>query len=390
MEDEFIEIYDDLNIENFSLNSDKKIITVIQKNKVKFFSTNNFKEFSDNLGDKLNNIKICLPIYSSEYVLLVGNKENKIFKYNSINIYNLENEEILAKININLEEEEEINNLYIILENLFILTNNKIYYFDIVTLKLIYIFEDVKGSKNLVKISNDNLKIVLCYVSNLNPNVIKVIKIKFPERLTLNKKGQILYSQSLLTTDFNIIQFISVSPLGKYLAVINEEGSKINIYSLRSYKARKFLWIGNGKVNIIECLFDNESKYLCVLTVQKTFYIYSILRRYIKKIKNQSFINKINENEEQKNANKEIKESSKITGLFKYIRNKWGTKYIESFAKYKNTKITDVDIMGFYFNEKKEIMAIDKIGKILVIKFNKKNGGMCWLHEKKYLEVNDS
>ena len=37
MEDEFIEIYDDLNIENFSLNSDKKIITIIQKNKIKFF-----------------------------------------------------------------------------------------------------------------------------------------------------------------------------------------------------------------------------------------------------------------------------------------------------------------------------------------------------------------
>ena len=73
MEDDFIEIYDDLNIENFSLNSDKKIITIIQKNKIKFFSTNNFKEFSDNLGDKFNNIKICLPIYSSEYVLIVGN-----------------------------------------------------------------------------------------------------------------------------------------------------------------------------------------------------------------------------------------------------------------------------------------------------------------------------
>ena len=389
MEDDFIEIYDDLNIENFSLNSDKKIITIIQKNKIKFFSTNNFKEFSDNLGDKFNNIKICLPIYSSEYVLIVGNKENKIFKYNSIIIYNLENEEISAKININLEDEEEIINLYLILENLFILTNDKIYYFDIVTLKLIYIFEDVKGNKNLVKISNDNLKIVLCYVSNLNPNVIKIIKIKFPERLTLNKKNnQILYSQSLLTSDFNSIQFISVSPLGKYLAVINEEGSKINIYSLRSYKARKFLWRGNGKVNIIECLFDDDSKYLCVLSDQKTFHIYSILRKYIKKIKNQSFINKINEEEEQKNANKEIKESS-FSGFFNYIRNKWGTKYIECFAKYKNTKVTDFDLMGFYFNEKKEIIAIDKIGKVLVIKFNKKNGGMCWLHDKKYLEVND-
>jgi hypothetical protein len=62
-----------------------------------------------------------------------------------------------------------------------------------------------------------------------------------------------------------------------------------------------------------------------------------------------------------------------------------GTKYIECFAKYKNTKVTNFDIMGFYFNEKKEIIAIDKIGKVLVIKFNKKNGGQCWLIDNKKL-----
>ena len=42
-----------------------------------------------------------------------------------------------------------------------------------------------------------------------------------------------------------------------------------------------------------------------------------------------------------------------------------------------------------FFNENKDILLIDKIGKVFVIKFNKKNGGMCWLTETRNLDTNN-
>ena len=45
--DDFIEINEELNIEKCFLNADKSILSLIQKGKVNYFDTNNFKEFAD-------------------------------------------------------------------------------------------------------------------------------------------------------------------------------------------------------------------------------------------------------------------------------------------------------------------------------------------------------
>jgi hypothetical protein len=72
----------------------------------------------------------------------------------------------------------------------------------------------------------------------------------------------------------------------------------------------------------------------------------------------------------------------------KNIRKKIYNKYIESFARYKDDKILFRDIVFAFFNESNDVIIIDKIGKIFIIKFNKKNGGQCWLIENKKLDCN--
>ena len=49
-----------------------------------------------------------------------------------------------------------------------------------------------------------------------------------------------------------------------------------------------------------------------------------------------------------------------------------GNKYIESFARYKDDKVLLRDVAFTFFNESKNIVIIDKLGKVFIIKFNKK------------------
>ena len=70
------------------------------------------------------------------------------------------------------------------------------------------------------------------------------------------------------------------------------------------------------------------------------------------------------------------------------MKKKLGNKTVESFARYKDDKILVRDILLIFFNENKDVVMIDKIGKVFVIKFNKKNGGICWLIENKNLNCN--
>ena len=178
----------------------------------------------------------------------------------------------------------------------------------------------------------------------------------------------------------------------------NNTGEKINIYSLRSYKFKKCLWRGKENAKIISIFFDNDNNYIGLYSTQKTLHIYPITELNIRRRTNNNrrpskvigINNNINENDEDEEQLIAIKgkKKNKIGGLFKNVKKKLGNKTVESFARYKDDKILVRDILLIFFNENKDVVMIDKIGKVFVIKFNKKNGGICWLIENKNLNCN--
>ena len=264
----------------------------------------------------------------------------------------------------------------------------------IMTLEHEFTFEDVYGVEGGVSFSFSERKIVIAYISNSNHSIVKINKIRII-------KNGLEYSQRFLSTDFPNIQYIKVSPRYKYLAVADSNGEKINLYSLRSYKIKKYFWRGYGNVKIYSIFFDSDNNYIGLYSTQKTLHIYPISElNYRKRVNypgrrsnrpsihiNNSISMNNEEDEEQINAIRG-KKKNKIKGIMKNIRKKIYNKYIESFARYKDDKILFRDIVFAFFNESNDVIIIDKIGKIFIIKFNKKNGGQCWLIENKKLDCN--
>ena len=114
------------------------------------------------------------------------------------------------------------------------------------------------------------------------------------------------------------------------------------------------------------------------------------MRKYLNpKAKDPNQISNDNEDDDQDYYNYGRRKPNKIKKMFKSIRKEIGRKYKDSFAKYKDEKVLTSSIKFFYFNDKMDLVVYDENGRVLIIKFNKKKGGMCWLHQTKYLEITE-
>ena len=394
---------EELLIDKSKMNGDWSILTIIQKHKIHFFEIKTFKEIADFSDKNVGIVSLAFPIHRSNIIIILGSKSNPRFPENTVHLWDIEKQESIGVISIKIDPfipDDILFNVFIANTFLFLASRYRIYMFNLITLEHEFTFEDVYGKEGCISIFFTEKKIFLSYISNTNQSIVKVNKIKI-------LKNGLKYSQRFIATNFSSCQYIQISPKGKYLAVANESGEKINLYSLRSYKARKCLWRGYGNVKIISIFFDNDINYLGLYSTQKTLHIYPI---YDSKIRNRQSIvgrkslrkntnNNLNssnlnitnneEDEEQIQANKGKNKPSNFVGFFKNIKKKIGTKYIDSFARYKDDKVLVNDIIISYFNDNKDIVLIDKVGKVFVIKFNKKNGGMCWIIENKKLDTNN-
>ena len=389
-----MESENELNILKCRMNNDYSILTTVLEKDIKFFEIKTFKEIEGLNKKTIGHSITAFPIHRSNIIIILGTKSNPRFQENTVHLFDLEKQESIGSINIKgdpFQKDDILIDIFLANTYLFIVSRYKVYMFNLMTLEHEFTFEDVYGLEGGVSLSFSHHKIVLAYISNTNNSIVKINKIKI-------LKNGLEYSQRFLSTNFQKVQYIKISPNYKFLAVADSTGEKINIYSLNSYKIKKCLWRGSGNVKIITIFFDLDNNYIGLYSSQKTLHIYPILdlnfrrkqnfggRRSNRpsislKDKNKDIINE--EDEEQMIANRGKKKGN-YGGFFK--KKKLGNKFMESFARYKDDKVLFRDVVLMYFDDKKDIVIIDNTGTVLVVKFNKKSGGPCWLIENKKLD----
>ena len=393
-----MESEEELNILKCRMNSDNSILTTVLEKDIKFFETKNFKEIEGLSKKNIGHSISVFPIHRSNIIIILGAKSNPRFPENTVHLFDLEKQESIGSINIKedpFQKDDILTEIFLANTYLFVVSRYKIYMFDLMTLEHEFTFEDVYGLEGGVSLSYSGHRIVLAYISTTNNSIVKINKIKII-------KNGLEYSQRFLPTNFQKVQYIKISTNYKYLAVADSTGEKINVYSLSSYKIKKCLWRGSGNVKIISIFFDSDNNYIGLYSSQKTLHIYPISDLNIRRRqnfggrrsnrpsislndKNKDIINE--EDEEQMMAIKKKKKGN-YGGFIKNMKKKLGNKYIESFARYKDDKVLFRDIVLMFFNEKNDVVIIDNTGTVLVVKFNKKSGGPCWLLENKKLDFN--
>ena len=349
---------------NISFNQDNSRFSVSTEKGFKIYDTYPLqREYDNNIGSGL---KFTEMYYNSNILILVSGGENPKFSEKKIIIWDDSLNKVIGEINFF----KKIKNVKIKGEKIYIVCENNIYIFNIKTLENIEIIETSENYKGLFSInSQENIDVIayLAFLKNVDENDKNMknvyIKIKdYEKSFELN-----------IDTKEETISYICLNNMGNLLAVANEKGNEIKIYSCLCGDSLRCLYRGMEKAEINYICFDKNSNYLAVTSDRGTIHIWSMRGIFqqlidINKKSNECFIDNFEKSDEDK-----IKNENKYNNELPKNKTSLFSKNEKSFARIKLQ--TNKSICSFQDNN--IIIAITYEGKYYQAQLDTKIGGHC-------------
>ena len=350
-----------MKINSIRYNQDYRLIIVSTSKGYRIFSTSNFKLLSEENYDILNfgDIHIADLYYSSQLVFLLPSKFNKDYKNNEIIIYDdyFQNK----KGNFKLKN-ESINNFFISKDIMFIITLKNIIIVELCCLKIIDIIEDIAYNDKIISINSFNY---LAYSKQSDRKTIYINYFKSDNHRIISKY------QKKIITNFDFIQIMNFSPLGDKIAAISIYGNKIHIYDSISGKLKYCIFLG-PKIQSIEKLYFSEKKpnYLLFVRNDKYFSIYKLGKAKEKEQVPKCICNMDNDKDLLIRLNEIDKKNAGQSKPKTYSKNK-NIREPHTFSDYDERLL----FSDFDRNTHKDLVFINKNGKLFKYHFNKKKNG---------------
>ena len=353
-----------LKVNSIRYNQDYSLLVIATSKGYKIFSSLTYKSLEEK-NEEINNfddIHVADTYYSSSIVLLLPSKFNKNYQNNEIIFFDDYFKKKIASFKL---KNEYIMNFYTCKNLIIIITINKLIIIELISLKVIDIIEDIAYNDKILSFNSSNNSIAYTKAIDRKTLYINIYK---------DEKNFITSRKSIkINTNFDFIQIFQFSPSGKYIVVSSIFGNKIHIYNTADGNLKNCFFLG-PKIQTFERIFFSEKKpnYLLFIKSDKNLNVYKLGKYKDKEINykcicnldnDQDLVNRISQFEEQNQGN-----SNKIN---------------RSLSKNKNIKephvFTDFDerlLFGdFDRNKHKDIVLINKKGKLFKYHFNKKQGG---------------
>ena len=353
-----------LKVNSIRYNQDYSLLVIATSKGYKIFSSLTYKSLEEK-NEEINNfddIHVADIYYSSSIVLLLPSKFNKNYQNNEIIFFDDYFKKKIASFKL---KNEYIMNFYTCKNLIIIITINKLIIIELISLKVIDIIEDIAYNDKILSFNSSNNSIAYTKAIDRKTLYINIYK---------DEKNFITSRKSIkINTNFDFIQIFQFSPSGKYIVVSSIFGNKIHIYNTADGNLKNCFFLG-PKIQTFERIFFSEKKpnYLLFIKNDKNLNVYKLGKYKDKEINykcicnldnDQDLVNRISQFEEQNQGN-----SNKIN---------------RSLSKNKNIKephvFTDFDerlLFGdFDRNKHKDIVLINKKGKLFKYHFNKKQGG---------------
>lgn len=353
-----------LKVNSIRYNQDYSLLVIATSKGYKIFSSLTYKSLEEK-NEEINNfddIHVADTYYSSSIILLLPSKFNKNYKNNEIIFFDDYFKKKIASFKL---KNEYIMNFYTCKNLIIIITINKLIIIELISLKVIDIIEDIAYNDKILSFNSSNNSIAYTKAIDRKTLYINIYK---------DEKNFITSRKSIkINTNFDFIQIFQFSPSGKYIVVSSIFGNKIHIYNTADGNLKNCFFLG-PKIQTFERIFFSEKKpnYLLFIKNDKNLNVYKLGKYKDKEINykcicnldnDQDLVNRISQFEEQNQGN-----SNKIN---------------RSLSKNKNIKephvFTDFDerlLFGdFDRNKHKDIVLINKKGKLFKYHFNKKQGG---------------
>ena len=294
---------------NISFNQDNSCFSLATETGFKIYQTYPFKgPYERKMKGGIGNVQM---LYKSNFLAMLGGGKAPIYNNNKVVIW----DENKTKVISELKFITKIINIKLKKDLLFVICEERIYLFNLNTYDIIDTIDTGKNLKGLIAINADPSFNIIAYpsIKGLDNITIRNFKIK------RNKCINIALEE--------IINFMTINYDGTLLAISNEGGTLIKIYSCIDGSYLKQYKRGHDRVENIYLCFDNENKFLAISSSKGTIHIFSLSSTLLKlkkiekkneklidsnKIKDKVRLEKNEEKEKEKEKNNEKIELFKL------------------------------------------------------------------------------
>ena len=342
---------------NISFNQDNSCFSISTEKGFKIYETFPFqKEYERNIG---GGIKLTEMYYRSNILAFVSGGDFPKYNPKKLILWDDSLNKVIREINFF----NNIKNIKLKKDKLYVINDINIFIFNLKTLENIEIINTYENPKGLFSINSDEKNDVIAYLLGSNETNNK-------KNIHINIKNYEKNSEVKINIKEEIVSFLCLNNLGNLLAVANDKGNEIKIYSGINGDFLADFLRGKEKAEINCICFDKLNNFLAVTSDRGTIHIWSL-----KKVLQKLNINDKDKNEENK-INNEINELPENKKLL-FSQNE------KSFAKIRLNSNKSI----CSFQENNIIVVITYEGIYYQAKLDTKNGGICQIIEQKELKI---
>ena len=345
---------------NISFNQDNSCFAISTQTGFIIYETFPFKKrYEKNLG---GSIKITEMYYRSNILALVSGGDFPKFDQKKLIIWDDSLNKVISEINFS----DGIKNIKMKMYKIYIINDLNLFVFDLKTMENIEIINIMENSKGLFSINSDDKNDVIAYLYEINEKDNK-------NNIYINIKNYKNSTDIKIDLKDEMISFISLNNIGNLLAIANDKGNEIKIFSCIKGELLAQFFRGKEKAEISCICFEHLNNFIAVSSDRGTIHIWSLKKTLHKliEIKEENKDDKDNNDENKINNIDELPENKKLI----FSNNE------KSFAKIRLK--SNKSIVSFMENNIIVVVTIE--GKYYQALLDTKNGGICKIIEQKDL-----
>ena len=256
-----------ITVNSIRYNQDFSLLTLGTSKGFRIFLTSNLKPAHEPTDEviKLGDISIAMAYYKSSLVFLLPSRFNKNFTNKEIIVFD---DFFQTKFATFKNKSEEILNIFVSRNVIFLITLSQIIVLEILSFKIIDIISNTNSINQLLSFNYFN------YIAYSDLKDKKNVFVKFYQ----NEQNRITSSSlKKISFNFDYMQTFQLSPQGNLLAIVSIYGNKIHIYYTQNGKLKDCLYL-NSYIQTIEKVYFSEKKsnYFFVLKNDNKFNVYKI------------------------------------------------------------------------------------------------------------------
>ena len=252
-------------INNIRYNQDNSLFTLATSRGYKIFSTKNLRQVHEETEKvrELGDLNLVMTYYSSSLVFFTFTENNENYTTKELIVFDDFYQKQFSSFK---SKNEKISNFYVAKSAIFITLETELLIIELLSFKIINIIRNIYTEQKLCSFNIYGF-IAFTKKNEKNKVYIKVLNMENNKIVSIRNR--------CITSNFEYIQSLQLSPSGQFIALSSIFGNKIHIYYVENLILKECFYLGNEIHNIVKMSFPSIGEGFLIFQINnKNFKIY--------------------------------------------------------------------------------------------------------------------